>query len=72
MAHCFGAQKIPEAFVIDELGILRYSGTIDDNVEEPLAVQVPYLKNAIAALLAGEDISPKLTKVLGRRLEWRN
>jgi len=72
VAHCFGAQKIPEAFVIDELGILRYSGQIDDNIEEPEAVQLPYLKNAIAALLAGKDISPKSTEAMGRPLEWRN
>jgi peroxiredoxin len=72
VAHSFGAQKISEAFLIDHMGILRYSGQIDDNVEEPEAVQVPYLRNAIAALLTGEDISPKWTEPIGSPLKWRN
>lgn len=71
VAHSFGAQKTPEAFLIDHAGILRYSGRIDDNPEDPKAVQVPYLQNAIAALLAGEDISPKSTESVGSPLKWR-
>ncbi len=72
VAHGFGAQKTPEAFLIDNMGILRYNGQIDDNPEDPEAVQVPYLYNAIAALLAGEEISPKSTEVTGSPLKWRN
>jgi hypothetical protein len=72
VAHSFGAQKISEAFLIDHMGILRYSGQIDDNVEEPEAVQVPYLRNAIAALLTGKDISPQWTEPIGSPLKWRN
>lgn len=72
VAHSFGVQKIPEAFLIDQMGILRYSGAIDDNAKEPEAVQVSYLQNAIAALLAGEEIFPKSTEAVGSLLKWRN
>jgi peroxiredoxin len=72
VAHSFGVQKIPEAFLIDQMGILRYSGAIDDNAKEPEAVQVSYLQNAIAALLAGEEICPKSTEAVGSPLKWRN
>ncbi len=72
VAYSFGAQNTPEAFLIDRLGILRYRGRIDDNQHDPEAVQVPYLRNAIAALLAGEEISPKTTEPIGSCLKWRN
>jgi peroxiredoxin len=72
VAYSFGAQKTPEAFLIDRLGIVRYRGRIDDNQHDPEAVQVPYLRNAIAALLAGEEISPKTTEPIGSCLKWRN
>lgn len=72
VAHSFGAHKTPEAFVIDNMGILRYNGPIDDNPNDPAAVQVPYLQSAIAALLAGEEISVKSAEATGSPLKWRN
>lgn len=72
VARSFGAEKTPEAFLIDEEGILRYSGQIDDNARNPKAVQVSYLRNAIAALLAGEEVSPKSTRAIGSPIAWRN
>ncbi|HEY9819366.1 MAG TPA: thioredoxin family protein [Candidatus Sericytochromatia bacterium] len=72
VAYSFGVQKIPEAFLIDEMGILRYSGAIDDNVYEPEAVKVSYLQNAIAALFAGAEIFPESTEPTGSPLRWRD
>ena len=67
----FGAEKTPEAFLIDDVGILRYRGQIDDNAQEPKGVQVHYLQNAIAAVLSGEEVSQKWTKPIGSPLKWR-
>ncbi|HAG84250.1 MAG TPA: thioredoxin family protein [Cyanobacteria bacterium UBA12227] len=72
VAQGFGVEKMPEVFLIDQMGILRYRGQIDDNAQEPEAVQMPYLYNAIAALLTGDNISPKSTSPLGSDLRWRN
>lgn len=72
VAHSFGAQKTPEAFLINAQGIVCYRGRIDDSTEEPQATQINYLQNAIASLLAGEDVSPKLTEAIGRSIQWRN
>jgi peroxiredoxin len=71
VAQCFGAEKTPQAFLIDSEGILRYSGRID-NAQALEASQVPYLHNAIAALLAGEDIFPKSIEAIGSSIVWRN
>lgn len=72
VAQSFGAEKTPEAFAIDAGGVLRYSGQIDDNAQNPDAVQVAYLHNAIKALLVGEPIVPKSTSAIGSPLVWRH
>lgn len=72
VAHSFGAERTPEAFAIDREGILCYIGQIDDNPQEQNAVCVPYLQNAIAALLSGQEINPKATKAIGSAIKWRN
>jgi peroxiredoxin len=72
VARSFGAEKTPEAFLIDKEGILCYSGQIDDSAHEPEAVRVRYLQNAIAALLAGKEVSPNSTKAIGTPIKWRN
>jgi peroxiredoxin len=72
VAHSFGAERTPEAFVIDREGILRYNGRIDDNPQEASAVTVPYLQNAIAALLSGQEVHPDATKAIGCTIKWRN
>lgn len=71
VAQSFGAEKTPEAFLIDRMGIVRYRGRIDDNALESEVVQMSYFKNAIAALLAGEEVSPKSTEPIGTPIEWR-
>ena len=72
VAYSFGAEITPEAFLIDAVGVLRYRGRIDDNAQEPNAVQMLFLQKAIAALLSGEEVSPKLTRPIGSTLKWRN
>lgn len=67
----FGVEKTPEAFLIDQSGILRYSGRIDDNPHNAEFVEHPYFEQAIASLLEGEAISPTSTEVVGSPLAWR-
>lgn len=70
VAQCFGAEKTPEAFLVDKNGFICYRGGID-NTPDGEAMQVPYLQNAIAALLAGEEISPNVSEAMGSPLKWR-
>lgn len=72
VARGFGVQQTPKAFVIDQRGILRYGGAIDDNPEKPDAVQVSYLQRAIAAYLNDENVSPESTEAMGSDLQWRS
>lgn len=71
VAHCFGAQKTPEVFLLDTNGLVRYRGQIDDNANEPEAVGVPYLRNALTQLLQGEPVSVAFTEAIGCSVKWR-
>ena len=65
VAVSFGANKTPQAFLLDHEGKLQYSGLIDDNVNQPAAVKVAYLRQAIAQLLKGEVATPSNTEAIG-------
>ena len=71
VARAFGATRTPEAFLFDAKGKLVYHGAIDDNASDAKAVEVPYLKNALNALIAGEAISQAQTKALGCSIKFR-
>jgi hypothetical protein len=70
VAHSFGAEKTPQVFLLDNKGILRYSGAIDDNCQQPEAVQVHYLQDAIASLLKGEALTTASTEAIGCSVKW--
>ena len=71
VVRSFGATTTPEAYLIDHAGILRYRGAIDDNSQNPEAVQQPYLQTAIAQLLAGQPIKADKTRAIGCSVKWR-
>lgn len=71
VAQTFGATTTPEAFLLNHEGILVYRGLIDDNIDQPEAVQTAYLRQAISQLLKGENISPSVTTATGCSLKLR-
>lgn len=71
VAHSFGAATTPEAFLLDHEGKLRYRGLIDDNANDPEAVEESYLLQAIAQLEAGATINPSVTQAVGCSVKWR-
>ena len=50
---------------------LVYLGAIDDNAKNAKKVEVPFLANAIDALLAGNPINPQTTKALGCSIKFK-
>jgi len=71
VAKTFGAERTPEAFLIDHSGILRYSGLIDDNAQDPKAVRTNYLQDAIAQLLLNGSVTVPSTNAIGCSVKWR-
>lgn len=61
----FEAVTTPHLFVVDEAGILRYSGAVDDvTYRQPIATQ-HYLREAVDALLQGKLPNPAETTPYG-------
>ena len=71
VAKSFGAQVIPEVFLIDSQAVIRYTGKIDDSAESTDSPVNFYFQNSIDALLTGAEISPNSTKPVGEPIKWR-
>jgi hypothetical protein len=72
LADIFGATRTPDVFLFNSEMQLVYKGAIDDNMKEPAKVEEHFLKNALANLISGKEISPNFTKAIGctiKRLE---
>jgi len=65
VAKAFGATKTPEVFLFDAAGKLAYKGAVDDNSESADKAEAHYLKDALAAVVAGKPAAPAETKALG-------
>lgn len=64
------ATQTPQAFLFDAQQILVYKGAVDDSPSDPDRVQQPYLRDAISALLRGEDPSVQSTEPFGCTLKY--
>jgi peroxiredoxin len=71
VARCLGATVTPQAFLLDQTGVLRYLGAIDDSPQTPTAVQHPYLRQAILQLLTNKSIDVPATIAVGCSVKWR-
>lgn len=71
VAHSFGVQVTPEAFLLDHSGIIRYCGGIDDYPQAAESVEESYLRNAIAQLLANQPVQLPQASSIGCSIKWR-
>jgi peroxiredoxin len=64
----YGATKTPHVYLLQKTkkgNIVKYIGAIDDNYNDPSAVKVKYVENAVNSLLDGKEIEVKTTKAIG-------
>ena len=71
VATSYGAQRTPEVFLFDTKRTLQYHGAIDDNYDEPNAVKVHYLRNALDAVLHGGKVPIADTAPVGCTVKWK-
>jgi peroxiredoxin len=71
VARIYGAQRTPEFFIFDATGKLRYHGAPDDNYEDEHAVTHHYVREALDALLAGQQASTSETPPVGCTIKWK-
>lgn len=71
VARAYGATHTPQLFVFDRARMLRYTGKIDDNWQNPQAVTRRFLQDAIDALLNGRDPVEAQTHAIGCTIKWK-
>jgi len=65
LANAFGATRTPEVFLFNNNNKLVYHGAIDDSPADAANVKREHLKEAIADINAGKEISVKQSKSVG-------
>jgi peroxiredoxin len=70
VATAYGAERTPEIFLFDADLRLCYHGAPDDNHDETQA-RVPYLRNALDAVLAGKEPPLTQTPPVGCTIKWK-
>ena len=71
VARAYGAERTPEVFLFDRTRTLRYHGVIDDNYDDPAAVKVNYLRDALDAVLSGRQPPTADTNPVGCTIKWK-
>lgn len=71
IAKAYGAERTPEVFLFDGNLALQYHGRIDDNYEDPNAVQQTYLKDALEAVLNNQTPPVQTTDPVGCTIKWK-
>jgi peroxiredoxin len=66
----YGALRTPHYYVFDENRKLRYTGRMDDNPRTPGAETTHELRDAVEALLEGENPPIEVTNPIGCNVKW--
>jgi len=71
VAHAYAGTHTPHVFLLDGNGVLQYRGAIDDNHDEPDAVQQHYLRDALDAVLTGNTPATTASDAKGCTIKWK-
>jgi len=71
VAETFGVTHSPHAFLVNQQGMISYSGSIWGSSNTGASEQQTYFWDAIAALLKGQTPPIKTTPAQGCLLKWR-
>lgn len=71
VAHALRAERTPEAFLFNSLGMLAYRGAIDDNHEDEHQVKERYLEDALDAVLLNKQIQVDYAPPVGCSIKWK-
>jgi peroxiredoxin len=65
IGRALGAVVTPQVFVLDKERKIRYTGAIDDNVNDERKVTKTWMRDAVDALLAGKPVPEPETRATG-------
>jgi peroxiredoxin len=70
VARAYGAKTTPDVFVLDGEGRLRYRGAPDPDYEDP-SLNAAWLREALDAVVEGEDPARPETDPVGCSVKWK-
>jgi peroxiredoxin len=70
VARAYDAKTTPDVFVLDADGTLRYRGAPDADYDDP-GQRAAWLRDALDAVLAGEQPALAETKPVGCSIKWK-
>jgi peroxiredoxin len=70
VARSYGAKTTPDVFVLDADRRLRYRGAPDSDYDDPSA-NAQWLRDALDAVLAGDEPPVAETKPVGCSIKWK-
>jgi AhpC/TSA family len=70
VARAYGAKTTPDVFVVDSPGALRYRGAPDPDHRDP-SLNAGWLREALDAVLAGEQVARPETDPVGCSVKWK-
>jgi peroxiredoxin len=68
----FGAKTTPHMFVIDEQGVVRYAGAIDDDPRGKSEKKTNYVKAAVDALTSGKAVPTATSTSYGCSVKYKS
>jgi peroxiredoxin len=71
IGKAYGATNTPQFFVLDKDRVIRYTGAMDDNMQEGKVTKT-YLRDAVDALLKGESVEISETQPKGCGVKYKN
>ncbi len=72
VGKAYGAKTTPHMYVIDEKGVLRYAGAIDDDPRGKSATPVNHVKTTVNALLSGKPVPSATTEPYGCSVKYKS
>ena len=70
VGHAYGAKTTPHMFVIDETGVFRYAGAIDDDPRGRSTTPTNYVEKAVNAVATGKAVSPTTSDPYGCTVKY--
>lgn len=71
VAKAFGALCTPHCFVFDRKRTLKYKGRIDNNWKNPAEVTEHNLRDALAAMVKGDEPPAHEVNAIGCSIKWK-
>ncbi|MBM7112830.1 thioredoxin family protein [[Archangium] primigenium] len=69
----YGARTTPHMYVIDDKGVVRYAGAIDDDARgNKTGTPTNYVKGAVDALLSGKDVPTATSEPYGCSVKYKS